>query len=43
MVEEVILAKEDLTKEVEAEKLLVDVRNAISWGISRLNVQEKKT
>ena len=47
MVEEVILAEEDLTKDVaieeEAEKLSLDATNATSWGISHLNVQEKKT
>ena len=47
MVEEAILAREDLTKEVEvedeAEKLSLDSTNAASWGISHLNVQEKKT
>ena len=44
MVEEETLAKEDLTKEVEeeAEKLSLDATNATSWGISHLNVQEKK-
>ena len=47
MVEEVILAEEDLTKEVEAEdeveKLSLDAINETNWGISRLNVQGKKT
>ena len=47
MVEEVILAEEDLTREVEAEdkveRLSFGVTNATSWGISHLNVQEKKT
>ena len=47
MVEEVILAKEDLTKEVEVEeeieKLLLDATNAISWGINHLNVEGRKT
>ena len=47
MVEEVMLAEEDLTKEVEvedeAEKLSFDVTNATNWGISHLNVQEKET
>ena len=47
MVEEVILAEEDLTKGVEVEdeveKLSLDATNAASWGISHLNVQEKKT
>ena len=40
MVEEVILAEEDLTKEVEdeAEKLSLDATNATSWGISHLSV-----
>ena len=42
MVEEVTLVEEDLTKEVEveeeAEKLLLDVTNATSWGIDHLNV-----
>ena len=47
LVEEVILAKEDLTKEVEVEeevnKMSFGAINATSKGISRLNVQEKKT
>ena len=47
MIEEVILAEEDLTKEVEvedeAERLSFGVTNATSWGISHLNVQERKT
>ena len=47
MVEEVILAEEDLTKEVEvedeAEKLLLDATNATSWGIIHLSVQGRKT
>ena len=47
MVEEVIIAEEDLTKEVEvedeAERLSFGATNATSWGISHLNVQEKKT
>ena len=47
MVEEVTLAEEDLAKEVEVEdeakRLSFGVTNEISWGISRLNVQEKKT
>ena len=47
IVEEVILAEEDLTKEVEveeeAEKLSLDATNATSWGISHLNVQGRKT
>ena len=47
MVEEVILAEDDLTKEVEVEeeakKLSLDATNATSWGISHLNVQGKKT
>ena len=42
MVEEVILAEEGLTKEVEiedgAEKLSFDAINATSWGIIHLNV-----
>ena len=42
MVEEVILAEEDLTKEVEVEdedeRLSFGVTNATSWGISHLNV-----
>ena len=41
------LAEEDLTKEVEVEdkteRLSFGVTNATSWGISHLNVQEKKT
>ena len=47
MVEDVILAEEDLTKEVEveeeAEKLFIGATNATSWGISHLSVQERKT
>ena len=47
MVKELIIAKEDLTKEVEVEdkteRLSFGVTNATSWGISHLNVQEKKT
>ena len=47
MVEELIIAEEDLAKEVEVEdeakRLSFGVTNEISWGISRLNVQEKKT
>ena len=47
MVEEVTLAEEDLTKEVEVEeeveKLSLDATNATSWGISRLNVYKKRT
>ena len=47
MVEEVILVEQDLTKEVEveeeAEKLSLDATNAISWGISHLNVEGKRT
>ena len=47
MAEEVILAEEDLTKEVEveeeAEKLSLDATNATSWGISHFNVQGRKT
>ena len=46
MVEEVILADEDLTKEVEVEdeveKLLLDATNATNWGISHLSVQGRK-
>ena len=46
MAEEVILAEEDLTKEVDvedvAEKLSLDATNATNWGISHLSVQEKK-
>ena len=42
MVEEVILADEDLKKEVEAEdkaeRLSFGVTNATSWGISHLSV-----
>ena len=40
MVEEVTLAEEDLTKEVEAEELATGVTNATSWGIDHLNVRE---
>ena len=47
MVEEVILAEEDLTKEVEveteAEELSIGATNATSWGINHLNVQGRKT
>ena len=47
MVEEVILAEEDLTKEVEVEDkeewLSLGATNATSWGISHLTVQERKT
>ena len=46
MAEEVILEKEDLTKEVEvedeAEKLSLDATNATGWGISHLSVQGRK-
>ena len=46
MVEEVTLAEENLTKEVEVEaqveKLSFSSINATSWGISHLNVQENK-
>ena len=46
MVEEVILAEEDLTKEVEVEKeaeeLSIGATNATSWGINHLNVQGRK-
>ena len=46
MVEEVILAEEDLTKEVEVEdkveKLSLDATNATSCGISHLSVQGRK-
>ena len=42
MVEEVTLAEEELTKEVEVEKeaeeLPIGATNATSWGISHLNV-----
>ena len=42
MVGELIIAEEDLTKEVEvedkAERLSFGVTNATSWGINRLNV-----
>ena len=42
MVEEVILAEEDLTKEVEVEdkeeRLSLGATNATSWGINHLNV-----
>ena len=47
MVDEVILAEEDLTKEVEVEdeakKLSLDVTDATNWGISHLSVHERKT
>ena len=47
MVDEVTLAEEDLTKEVEvdeeAEKLLLDATNATSWVMSHLNVQGRRT
>ena len=47
MVEEVTLAEEDLTKEVEVEKeaeeLSIGATNATSWGINDLNVQGRKT
>ena len=47
MVEEVTLAEEDLTKELEVEeeeeKLSLDATNVTSWGASHLNVQEKNT
>ena len=47
MAEEVILAEEDLTKEVEVEdeakKLSLDVTDATNWGISHLSVHERKT
>ena len=43
MVEEVALAEEDLTKEVEVEELPIGVTNATSWGIIHLNVHERKT
>ena len=47
MVEEVTLAEEDLTKEVEVEeeveKLSLDATNATSWGIIHLNVHGRKT
>ena len=46
MVEEVILAEEDINKEVdvveEVERLSFAATNATSWGISNFNVQEKK-
>ena len=46
MVEEVTLAEEYLTKEVEVEeeteKLSLGATNATSWGISHLNVQGRK-
>ena len=42
MVEEVTLAKDDLTKEVEVEKeaeeLSICATNATRWGINHLNV-----
>ena len=42
MVEEVTLAEEDLTKEVEVEKeaeeLSIGATNETSWGIDHLNV-----
>ena len=47
MVEEVTLAREDLTKEVEVEeeskKLSLDATNETSWGISHLSVRGRKT
>ena len=47
MVEEVTLAEEDFTKEVEVEKeakeLSIDATNATSWGIDHFNVQGRKT
>ena len=46
MVEEAILAEEDLTKEVEVEKkaegLSIGATNATSWGIDHLNVHRRK-
>ena len=42
MVEEVTLAEEDLTKEVEAEELSIGATNATIWGIYHLNVQGRK-
>ena len=47
MVDEVTLAEEDLTKEVEveeeAEELSIGVTNATSWNINHLSVQGRKT
>ena len=47
MVEEVTLAEEDLTKEVEvdkeAEEIPIDATNETTWGIDRLNVHRRKT
>ena len=45
MVEEVMLAEEDLTKEVEkeVEEMSLGATNATSWGINNLNVQGRKT
>ena len=46
MVEEVILAEEDVTKEVEVEKeveeLFIGATNATSWVINHLNVHGQR-
>ena len=46
MAKEVIVAEEDLTKEVEVEdevdKLSLDATNSTSWGINNLNVHGRK-